>query len=73
MKSYIDCDAVVKKIVDDFNMEIEVEGRPLQVKKIAIAAQDAKIGNKVLLRYSRICESTKLPLNPVAMKIISSV
>lgn len=73
MKTYTDSEATVKRVVDDFNMEVEMDGKVLAVHKVAITAQDAKPGNKVLLRYSRKSEATQLPINPIAMRIVSSV
>lgn len=74
MKSYIDTEASVKKVINDSAMLVETSnGTSVQVNRVMPAAQDAKVGGKVLLRYSRQCPTTSVPLNPVAMRLLSSV
>lgn len=74
MKTYLDSEATAKKISEDGSLIVELSGGLLvKVNKLMPAAQDPKIGAKVLLRYSRKNTESGMPIDPVAMRIVSSI
>jgi DNA ligase-1 len=73
LKTYLECDAVVKKNSNGEWLDVEIDGRILRVTNVSQAVEVVKIGQKVQLKYSKKSNGSQLPHKPVATRIVSSL
>lgn len=70
MKSYLECDAVVKKNHQSQWLEVEIGDKHLKVTKLSQNVEEVKPGQKVQLRYAKVAQETGLPYKPTATRVL---
>ena len=73
MRNYIDSEAVVIKNNDGQSIDVEINGQPMRITKLMPAAEAAKKGQKLLLKYFKVCETSRLPYRPTAIRISPNI
>lgn len=73
MKSYLECDALVRKNHEGQYLEVEIDGKSLNVAKLLPAVDDVKAGQKVQLKYSKHVAGSQLPYKPTAVRVLARV